>query len=213
MQKLFGRNNIICKTYGYKNIYIYEDHRTILNVLWTAREAGIFSIPPTLICFDKHDDFKYPAAEEYKISMMNNKTPTKEEFWSFTEWDLSPQDDDWIKSGMELDLIGSIILIGAQIKPNLSGFSNSYTSRNGREHFLYSVDHIWKGFAQQGWLTDLTAADILKPVWDYWDGDIRIRAFTSIRNQEKQRWYLTSISTVSRMSCTAIPLPGEMIYF
>lgn len=63
MQTLFGRNNIICKSYVDKNIYIYEDHRTILNILQTVKEAGIFSIPSTLICFDKHDDFLKPVWE------------------------------------------------------------------------------------------------------------------------------------------------------
>lgn len=166
MQKLFGRNNIICKSYDGKDIYIYEDHRTVLNILWAARETGIFSNPPTVVCFDKHDDFKNSAVDENKIALLNDNSPSKEEFWSFTEWDLSPLDDDWIKTGMELNLIGSVILIGAEIKRNISGLSNSYTDRDGKEHFLYSLAHIWKGFAPEGWLVDLKRPDLFQPVWD-----------------------------------------------
>ena len=89
-----------------KYVVLYEDHRTILNVLYFARMKGILSSVPNLIYFDYHDD----ACEIYGGKLEEMKAlPISEEnfkiFWQFIEFSLGAMDDDWVWAGMYLDLI------------------------------------------------------------------------------------------------------------
>lgn len=166
MKDIFGRNNIIKKIYDQKDVIIYEDHRTILNILWMAKKSRTLLLPPTIVCFDKHDDFKDPIVSKSRLAQINNSNVSKEEFWSFVEWEISQLDDDWIKTGMELNLIGDVILFGAEITPNVSGTHNIYSDQYGNTHTLYSVGHIWGGFSHQGWLVDYAQSYLYQPIWD-----------------------------------------------
>lgn len=47
-----------------KYVVLYEDHRTILNVLYFARMKGVLQDVPNLVYFDWHDDARMDLTKE-----------------------------------------------------------------------------------------------------------------------------------------------------
>jgi hypothetical protein len=120
-----------------KDIFIYDDHRTLLNVIFQTRIAGACEESPDLIYFDLHDDAaetlnKESILQRFKVNNVNDITP--EQFLGFVEFTLGVNDDDWLTAGLELDLINDVLNIGQTKNNNLHKWNGLY-----KGHRAYSV--------------------------------------------------------------------------
>lgn len=89
------RANINVKRTPNGDVIIYEDHRTILNVLFAKKLNKEIDFPVNIILFDNHDDFCKPNESALEtIKIFNENEPSIREFWTFTEFDLRALDDD-----------------------------------------------------------------------------------------------------------------------
>ena len=161
------RSNIECFYYKTingtdKTIFLYEDHRTLLNVLFEASKLINETRVPNLIFFDRHDD----ACPTKRLSeLLNNmgkislSDVTSKEFWSFVEFDLSYLDDDWLLTGMELGLINNAIVIGQELNANISRLHNKYQTEDLIQHNLYSIPHLNSSLNNRGCLGDTCITD------------------------------------------------------
>lgn len=135
-----------------KYVVLYEDHRTILNVLYFARMKGILSSVPNLIYFDYHDD----ACEIYGGKLEEMKAlPISEEnfkmFWQFIEFSLGAMDDDWVWAGMYLDLIKNAVRIGGSQDDNIQRINEVF---NPIGKYLHPIYHLDEELAYKGCFTD-----------------------------------------------------------
>lgn len=123
-----------------KYVILYEDHRTILNVLYFARMKGILSKVPNIIYFDYHDDaceiagHKLDEIQAMPISEENFST-----FWQFVEFELGTMDDDWVWVGMYVDLIKNAICVGGVQDDNVSRLNEFFVTQNKHQ---YLIDHL-----------------------------------------------------------------------
>lgn len=184
MDELFYRSNIITRKYYDTDVFIYEDHRYILNILFSAFHSKKLIEPPTLVYFDKHDDGKGPMVSIDRLKSIRNRKIDQKEMWDFVEWEISTQDDDWLKVGMELGLIGDAILIGCNEASNFRDFRNTYIDHLSKEHLIFKVSHIWNGLSHQGWLVDRAQESKYSEIWDLLG--IENNSYISI-NAEKQK--------------------------
>ena len=163
LSELEHRTHIIHKEHDEKHVLLYEDHRTLAFVLWVARhELGLLKGPVTLVMFDYHDDARTPVSAMAQIKKFRANPPTEREFHSFVEWDLGPIDDDWLLASMELDLVGDVLLFGAQKTSNLDQTSNEtiHKDHTGQEHRIWECGHLWGALSRNGCLVepDVSAA-------------------------------------------------------
>lgn len=154
--KLSKRANI--NTYAFRDKYIvlYDDHRTLLNVLFEARKLCELKTP-NLIYFDYHDDACKVEPRSQLLELIGVKElseATSKQFWSFVEFDLRTLDDNWLLAGMELDLINNAILIGSVEDQNILSLNSLYTSEDGVEHEVYSIPHLKSSLDVRGCLGD-----------------------------------------------------------
>lgn len=145
--ELSWRTNINSYIFGDNRIILYDDHRTLLNVLFKAKKLGTFTETPNLIYFDYHDDACENSPKSKlleKIGVKDMSEATSKQFWSFVEFDLAVHDDDWLLTGMELDLIKNAILIGAGKGEDrhICEMNGRYTSEDNVMHELYSISHL-----------------------------------------------------------------------
>lgn len=157
LYELSYRTNIETYTFRDKRIVVYDDHRTLLNVLFEARKQGLFPQTPNLIYFDLHDDAceNLPKSQLLKkIGVKDLAEATSKQFWSFVEFDLGVMDDDWLLTGMELDLIKDAILIGQEQNHHIYDMKGSYNSEDGVRHELYSIPHLKYSLGNRGCLGD-----------------------------------------------------------
>lgn len=158
-----------------KYVVLYEDHRTILNVLYFARMKGILSSVPNLIYFDYHDDATTIPLKR-KLSAHKPRNYTKEEFerfWNFVEFYLRSDDADWLFAGMYFDLIKDAVCVGAEEKNNVQEL-NDFFKRQGMHH-LYDIEHLDEELTRYGCFEDrgshhpdkdMQVRNIFKRNWD-----------------------------------------------
>lgn len=128
------------------NVIIYEDHRTILNVLFVLFKIGKlkFDLVPNIISFDLHDDFNQGLKKSEIFNILNVKSFDNielKDFWSFVEFDCNGLDNDWVKTAMELNIIKDYVNIGGYYIDNLKE-SPEYISEDNISHKLYYLKHL-----------------------------------------------------------------------
>lgn len=141
-----------------KDIFIYDDHRTLLNVIFQSRIAGLCDKSPDLIYFDQHDDAAKTLDKEsilqiFKVNDVSDITP--EQFLGFVEFTLGGNDDDWLTAGLELDLINNVLNIGQTKNNNLHKWKGLY-----KGHRAYSVSFQEFSFEDSGVLSFDGSKDI-----------------------------------------------------
>jgi hypothetical protein len=167
--ELSKRANINSFVFKGKRIFIYNDHRTILNIIFFALKNDIIEKAPNVISFDYHDDALDPQKSILeKASSFNLRDITIEEFNSIIEFELSSKNDDWVKTGMEFNIINNAVSIGAEIDNN----SNiSYNDSTLRKHEIISMTHLSSSLASRGELGDSELRDPyskkLKEIFSY----------------------------------------------
>ncbi|WP_131368598.1 hypothetical protein [Chryseobacterium soli] len=159
------RANINVKHTPNSEVIIYEDHRTILNVLFAKKLNKEIEFPVNIILFDNHDDFCKPNESALAIiNRFNENEPSIRDFWIFTEFDLRVLDDDWIKAGMELDLIKNVFLFNAT-ETSLGFLSRYETTKFGTKK-LYNLGYIWDAISNKGCLNDIIKDDEFGEFWE-----------------------------------------------
>lgn len=150
--------NIEVYSFHDKYIILYDDHRSILNVLFEIKKLGLFSTTPNIFFFDRHDDACNPQIKAKdlfeKWGVEKIEDVSSRDFWSFVEFDLSGLDDNWLLAGMELGLINNAILVGQQDNSNVQSLDGIFTSTDDISHELYSIDHLYSALNNRGCLGD-----------------------------------------------------------
>jgi hypothetical protein len=110
MKELSQRANILYRDFNSIPVLIYEDHRFAVNVLYYYyAKTGINNL--NAFIFDKHCDLR--DVSENSINKCSEIKSFKELF-DFVEFDLSEDDNDWVKGAMKLNLIKNYYLFFAQ---------------------------------------------------------------------------------------------------
>ncbi|WP_159474768.1 hypothetical protein [Chryseobacterium sp. 18068] len=148
-----------------KDVYIYEDHRTILNILFAKKFNTEVQFPVNIILFDNHDDGCELDKSILKIiTKFNKNEPSLRDFWSFTEFDLSGMDDDWVKAGMELNLIKNVFLFNST--ESSIYFVEKYKTKNFGEKKIYNLGNIWDSISHRGYFNDVIKRNDYGELWD-----------------------------------------------
>lgn len=134
--------------FGGKTVILYDDHRCILTALFEARKLGIINNDTNLITFDRHDDAReiHPDSMHIIDSIIASGLDriSSRDFKNFVEYDISENDDDWVRVAFELNLIHNIVNIGNIENSNIMDFANhTYKSSGGTEHKAYVIGHIF----------------------------------------------------------------------
>lgn len=153
--ELGQRSNVNVFHYGEKPIIVYDDHRHLLNVLFALRDK---SAPvPNLMFFDMHDDAlpSMPLADILSSMGIDHIDQMDERaLWSFTEFDLSGRDDNWLRTGMELGLINDAIVIGQEENDNILNRHEHYVTADGLTHQIHDIHHLDSCLVEHSILTD-----------------------------------------------------------
>lgn len=140
----FGqRANVESFPFNNKTVFIYQDHRTILNSIFFALKNNIIKKAPNVIYFDYHADACEPGDDILKLARnFDVDNTSEEEFNTIVEYKLRTLDDDWVKAGMQFGLINHSIVIG-EVESDLTyDDPEIYTDINKKEHRLYKLRHL-----------------------------------------------------------------------
>jgi hypothetical protein len=145
--------------------FLHEDHRWILPIIHYAQERGTLSKPCTLVGFDAHHDTRDPIPDSIeRIRQIRASGVTFEALISLCKEYLNPNDDDWIKAGMELGLIRDVVVFGVQHLYDNS-FPIRFNDHQGDEHRIEVLSLIYEELEYQGRLSDYCKSDSLSQLW------------------------------------------------
>lgn len=168
--EMSNRANIVRSTLRVRNstadkeVYVYEDHRVILQILHSVVSGQKVKAPVNLVYFDYHADDKPPLNNQPVQTLLKQYRkllPPEREFWSFVEWDCDTMDGDWLKVGMEVGLIHDAIVVGCHTSDSAKEADNQYKDHTGQIHHIYNLGHLW-----DGWLDDAAKSAVYSGAWE-----------------------------------------------
>lgn len=202
------RSNIIYKRVADSEVVIYEDHRTIINVLFHLKDKRKIQEPLDIIMFDNHDDFRSPRKTTIGKLMTFLDNPSKEELNQIVEFDLNHLDDDWVKTGMELGLIDNVFLFNSD-ESSIDSREEYETQRFGKK-YLYNLGDVWSALGYHGILNDPIKSEnkIFCDAfgWDFKNGKYRLK-----ENRKKFVFDIDLDCFSTRILDKTIALPEEII--
>lgn len=137
---VYGRVNVMTRqSVNSQMIVLYDDHRWLLNVLFYLHKLGEHY---DLIYFDAHDDAAECEKRSVlleKIGVANLNDATEKQFGAFVDYDQRIDDDGWLTTAMELNLIGDAVNIGNRHCDNLQDMNGLYTSEDGIVHNVFEL--------------------------------------------------------------------------
>lgn len=147
---------------GNKKVYLHNEHRWVLPILWAAQESGELNKSCTHLMFDRHHDFANIAeSSRDKIATMVQAGTTQDNIIELCNYDLCKANDDWIRAGMELGLIGSSVTFGAAFV-NL-GDDMTFLDHACNRHSFYQLGH--PGDEMGGRLGDIAVKERHEQLW------------------------------------------------
>jgi hypothetical protein len=141
--------------------------------------------PVNVVIFDRHDDFCDPLCGLPRLQQLLQVGLNERVLSDIVEWELSRNDDDWIKTGMHLGYIADILLVGVEDDHNVDTSCNAngvFVDMNGNNHVVRSVGHIWDGLDYQGWIFDFAQRAAFEPCWKILGWNPKERQFNPERD-------------------------------
>lgn len=164
--------------------FLHEDHRWVLPIIFWAQEKTLIPKPCTVVMFDAHADACDPKDVSMKeIRSIMKSGSTLEKIISLCQ-QLKPLDDDWVKAGMELGIIGDIVVFGA--RRGSTNIPEAYQDHQGKSHRIELLGLLRGELECRGHLGDTYYEDTLSDLWNIleWKRDPRGRFFLG-RNASK----------------------------
>lgn len=156
LDKLKGFDGLRSIPFEKCECYVHDEHRWVLPIIFDAQERQVLPRPCILVMFDAHDDALSPSCMD-KITKMKEDGFDIEDIISLCENSLSGNNDDWVRSGMELGLIAGTVIFGVEK-------SKEHDPYNYRPEFnnmpdLKFLGHPGSALEYQGVLVDHTKAN------------------------------------------------------
>lgn len=208
LYEIANRSNINHKSTSQNEVVIYEDHRTIINVLYFLLEKRNLEKSIDLIMFDNHDDYCPPRESTVKKIMEFLKAPNKQELNQIVEFDLAPLDDDWVKVGMELGLINNVFLFNSD--ETRVELRKEYVTQNFGTKYLYNLGNVWSALGYHGFLNDPIKNEY-QILWDDFGWELNEGKFDFKKDRRKFVFDIDLDCFSTRIMDKTIAIPEEII--
>jgi hypothetical protein len=142
---------------------LHEDHRWLLPIAHAAQERGLLPKPCNLVCFDLHHDALPPRSLPELRAVRESLSVS--DVVRLCSQDLSKNDDDWLKAGMELGMFGDAVIFGVEGASDANTY-RTYRDHLGGEHMIEMLSRPRSALAYQGSLSDRARNGALERIWD-----------------------------------------------
>lgn len=208
LYEIAQRSNINHKFTSENEVLIYEDHRTIINVLYFLIEKRELKESVDLIMFDNHDDYCHPRETTVEKIIEFLKNPNPQELNQIVEFDLNSLDDDWVKVGMELGLINNVFLFNSD--ESGVGFREEYKTQNFGTKYLYNLGDVWSALGHRGYLNDPIKTEY-QALWDDFGWELKDGKFDFKKDRRNFVFDIDLDCFSTRIMDKTIAIPEEII--
>lgn len=160
---ILNRANILYRKVGGKEAVLFEDHRTILNVIYYYKIVNNISTPLNLIFFDYHEDFQPVEQPVLGKLVRASERLSERKLFELVEFELRGLDDNWVKAGMELGLINNCVVFNCAQSDDQ--FVKEYTTKKFGTKKFYTVGDLTDAMTYPGLLNN-PSDNRLRELWD-----------------------------------------------
>ncbi len=160
--------------YG-KPVVVFSGHRWTLPILFLAVEKGLVELPAAIVTFDRHRDSLAPLNGSEILKKYRTSDEPFEKLVNIVMKHLSPRNDDWIISGMELGLISDVIQFNSEKEQAESpGKVTLHTDSVDKTHRIFHLGRPVNELSYKGALVDSAHESVSEGLWDClgWDPSI-----------------------------------------
>jgi len=158
--------NHICNVFG-KPLIVFRDHRWTLPVIFLAGERGLVDLPIKVVTLDRHRDSLSPLKRFEALKNFRVKNGTFDELVQIVMKHLSPRDDDWIVSGMEMGILSDVVQFSSEMEKTPPAVPVTfYTDTSGITHRIFHLDSFVEEMSYKGALADRTHQAAVEGLWD-----------------------------------------------
>lgn len=208
LHEISRRANINHKYTSDNEVIIYEDHRTIINVLYFLKNKRDLNESVDLIMLDNHDDFCNPRKDTIEKIIQFLDSPNPRNLNEIVEFDLNHLDDDWVKAGMELGLINNVFLFNSD--ESTINFREEYITQNFGTKYFYNLENVWSALGHRGVLNDLIKKEY-KVLWDDFGWELNNGKFDFKKDRRKFIFDIDLDCFTTRILDKTIAIPEEII--
>lgn len=155
-------------SFGKSDCLLHKEHRWVLPIIFYKQQKKILPHPCTLVTFDAHQDTLDPSCScKEDILRIRKSGITFNEIVHLCQEKLRKCNDDWIKAGMELGLIGDAVIFWAGEEPNIGNLENlkEFKGLQGNIHKIKLLGLPGTELKCQGDLSDTARWESLSELW------------------------------------------------
>ncbi|MCP4364457.1 MAG: hypothetical protein GY800_04090 [Planctomycetes bacterium] len=169
-----------CYSNAGKSIFVYENHRFIVPILWLAQSKNIITYPINFVYFDHHLDALVEQRERKKIASDIEKAKTFDDVFKIVYDNLSIKNDTWLRLLMDLEIVKDAVVMGdVEATLHEKNKFEKFSDLKENEHLLKNMYSLGGTFESQGDLIDLARRPSLESLWAIlgWKYDIQKKDF------------------------------------
>jgi hypothetical protein len=142
-----------------------------------AQEKGLLPKSCTVIMFDRHHDALDPPRCALSDLKHLRATPIPQGIAALCAEHLKKNDDDWLKSGMELGLFGDAVIFGAE---RFGMEDRIYPDQSGDRHRIVMLHLPRAALSDHGSLCDVFQREDFGTLWEIlgWSVSARMAQFS-----------------------------------
>jgi hypothetical protein len=150
----------------WKPVFVFRDHRWTLPILFVSGKQSIITLPVNLIMFDRHRDSLFPCNGTGPLTGFRDSDGSVEDLFHIVRNHLSPRDDDWILSGMELGLITDVVQFGVRGADAAHETITKYTDSHNIVHRVFHLGRPCQELSFKGALADTAHELVPEGLWE-----------------------------------------------
>ena len=152
-----------------RTVYIHDDHRWVVPLIFHAQESGRLPVPCKLVCLDRHHDALPPDRERLRALRDARRAGlTGASVLNLCAEVLSPHDDDWIPAAMELGLLSDAVVLGGEGVFSRQALTD-FTDHTGARHRIELTGHLGPELAAIGRFGNLLRRGQEELLWNIFD--------------------------------------------
>lgn len=196
-------------SFGERKCFLHKEHRWVLPIIFYNQQEKILPHPCTLVTFDAHHDTLDPTCScNEDILRIKKVGITFDKIIGLCKKKLRKGNDDWIKVGMELGLIGDAVIFYAGDESNNG--NPDYKDQQGNIHKIKLLSFPGTELGFQGDLSDTAKCKSLSELWKILGWQYNSQ-FSFVKNERKILLDLDlDFFIVKWKGCYRFPWPDEV---
>lgn len=180
LDELKTRDRLEIKKFNDKTVYVHDDHRFVIPLIFDAIRKGDLVAPFKWVMLDAHHDLADVSDESKALlnELRHQDVVDEELLMEVVTNSLRGDDADWLKALMELGWVSDVFVFGIRHDLDYEENPFEYIDSDGDVHTVHHVGSFPTDFfSHHGMMNDIARRHELQQLWRFLDWDTTGRQY------------------------------------